>query len=62
MEKSENCDPKKLVGTKKTPNNVLSRNELALSPQGVPTQFAPLVVETKERPPSKSSTGVTFRK
>ena len=41
---------------------VLSRNALSLSPQGVPMQFAPLVVESKERPPSRSPTGVTFRK
>jgi hypothetical protein len=38
---------------------LLSKNAFGLLPQGVPTQFAPLVVESKERP-VRSPIGVTL--
>ena len=42
-----------------TPKKLLSKNAFWLLPQGVPTQFAPLVVESKERP-VRSPIGVTL--
>ena len=49
MEKSWNCDPKSATGSKTAPKNELSRKALSLSPQGVPMQLAPLVVESNDR-------------
>src|SRR6187402_490897 len=48
------------VSTKKTPKKLLSQNALSLSPQGVPMQFAPAVVELKDRP-VRSPIGHTLR-
>jgi hypothetical protein len=60
MEKSLGW-PSLEVDVKFAPKKLLLKNAFWLLPHGVPTQLAPLVVESNERP-DRSPIGVTFRK
>ena len=58
MEKSKGR-PSLEVDVKLTPKKLLLKNACWLLPHGVPTQLAPLVVESNERP-VRSPIGVTL--
>src|SRR5437773_11686558 len=59
MEKSKGW-PSLEVDVKLAPKKLLLKNAFMLLPHGVPTQLAPLVVESNERP-LRSPIGVTLR-
>src|SRR5205085_6399409 len=58
IEKSEGW-PSLAVDVKFAPKKLLLKNAFMLLPHGVPTQLAPLVVESNERP-VRSPIGVTL--
>jgi hypothetical protein len=64
MEKSQVPLPKRFtVLVKFTPKRLLFHHELSSLPQGVPTQFAPLVVVSNDWPKTPlGTTGTTARK
>jgi hypothetical protein len=58
MEKSAHPVPELQLDVKMTPKRLLSQKEFTSFPQGVPTQLAPLVVESYDGPDA-SPTGDT---